>query len=94
MKYPDGSEISIGDVIWWNEGSNKGMVAVILESDNDFESFGIGIPGKESDEQLRIYGPSQKGIFICTNPDKDEITADVFCPEEDFIDEGIGLLFA
>jgi hypothetical protein len=42
MKYPNGSEVSIGDVIWWNEGSNQGVVAVILESDKDFESFGIG----------------------------------------------------
>jgi hypothetical protein len=92
MNYPDGKKINVGDLILWNEGSDKGIVAVILEHSDDFKSFGIAIPGDESGEQLRNYGPSEKGILICTDLKKKDLTADVFCPEEDFYDEGVALI--
>jgi len=91
MKYPEGEQVKLGDVIWWNEGSNRGKVALILENPEDFLEFGIAPPGAETKEQLSSYGPSETGIYICASLESEEMTTDVFCPEEDFTDEGIGL---
>ena len=90
MKYLDGTTINIGDKIWWNEGSNQGIVAYILEEEKHFTEWGLSLPGKESLEQLESYGISEKGIFICSNVHKKKLTPDVFYAEEDFEDEGIG----
>ena len=91
MKYPSGRVIQISDKIWWNEGSNVGRVALILENEQDFANLSLSYPGKETQEQLDSYGPSEKGIFICASLDSEDLSTDVFCSEEDFEDEGIDI---
>lgn len=74
MQYPDGSIVCLGDLIWWNEGTQRGKVALILETK----------------EQQLEWGLSENGIFISANSTNKELSADVFCSEDSFEDEGIG----
>jgi len=55
MQYPDGSTVSVGDLIWWNEGTQKGRVALILETE----------------EQKLEWGLSEYGIFISPTESED-----------------------
>ena len=73
MKYSDGTHMSVGDLIWWNEGTCKGRVAKIIESQ----------------DELKQYGLTNVGFFICADPSKQELTQDVFYEESDLVPEGI-----
>lgn len=44
MTYPDGSQIHVGDLIWWDEGLCVGYVQAIAESREDYESWGLDSP--------------------------------------------------
>ena len=44
MKYPDGSPINVGDLVWWNEGSCVGYVQVIAESEAEYVGWGLDSP--------------------------------------------------
>ncbi len=74
MRYPDGAIVCLGDLIWWNEGTQKGKVALIVET---------------KEKQLE-WGLSENGIFISVNYSNEELSADVFYSEDSFDDEGIG----
>lgn len=44
MKYPEGQNIKIGDLVWWDEGVCVGHIQVIAESKEDYESWGLSEP--------------------------------------------------
>jgi len=44
MTYPDGLQIHVGDLIWWDEGHCVGYVQAIAESREDYESWGLDSP--------------------------------------------------
>lgn len=44
MTYPDGSQIHVGDLIWWDEGHCVGYVQAIAESREDYESWELDSP--------------------------------------------------
>ncbi len=44
MKYPDGSTIKIGDLIWWDEGYCVGYVQAVAESRAELGSWGFDKP--------------------------------------------------
>ncbi len=73
MIYPDGKTVSIGDLIWWNEGTKKGRVSLIVDTDEIRSEWGL----------------DENGIFISANHMNSEMTSDVFYAEKDFEDEGI-----
>lgn len=77
MKYPDGSHVHVGDLIWWNEGNCVGYVQSVAESQTDYETWGLDEPGIF----VSNYHP-----FDRSNP------SGVFYPTDSFEDEGIGTL--
>jgi len=77
MKYPDGSIIQVGDLIWWNEGYCVGYVQVIAESKEEYDSWGLDEPH----------------VFVSNvHPFNSTIQSGVAEPESSLADEGIGLL--
>lgn len=44
MKYPDGSELNVGDLIWWNEGNCVGYIQTIAEKKKESEFWGCDHP--------------------------------------------------
>jgi hypothetical protein len=44
MKYPDGRQVSLGDHVWWNEGSSIGFIHVIVESEEEIAKWGFEEP--------------------------------------------------
>ena len=44
MKYPDGQEIQVGDLIWWNGGDATGYVQSMLESEEEFRAWELDEP--------------------------------------------------
>ena len=44
MIYPDKTEVSVGDHIWWNEGTCVGFVCTVVESEADQDSWGFDSP--------------------------------------------------
>jgi hypothetical protein len=44
MTYPDSTKVSIGDHIWWNEGSCVGFVQKIVESESELKNWGFDEP--------------------------------------------------
>ena len=55
MQYPDGATVLVGDLIWWNEGTKQGRVALIIDSEEKkvqwgLLEFGIFISPSESRE--------------------------------------------
>jgi hypothetical protein len=77
MKYPDGSMIQVGDLIWWDEGLCVGYVQVIAESKSDYAAWGLQAPH----------------IFVSnTHPFDSTLLSGVSYPETCLKDEGIGLL--
>lgn len=49
MRYPDGSTVRLGDLVWWDDESSIGRI--------------IGI--HESKEQCAIWGVEDPGVAIC-----------------------------
>jgi hypothetical protein len=78
MEYPDGSEIRIGDLVWWDEGAQVGRVAYLV-SDAD---------------QMKSWGLHERGIFIDADAFSRRLECVVFYPLSSFEDEGIGILSA
>jgi hypothetical protein len=79
MKYPNGSMIQFGDLIWWDEGHCVGYVQVIAESNSEYESWGLDAPH----------------IFVSNNhPFDAALLTGVAHDEACFKDEGIGPLTA
>ena len=76
MNYVDGSVMKVGDLIWWNEGCNRGRVALILETAEDLAEWG-----------LRNYG-----FFISTDEHSENLKCVVYYHETDIEDEGIALI--
>ena len=77
MIYPDGSTIRVGDLIWWDEGLCIGYVQAIVESKEEYKSWGLDAPH----------------IFLSnTHPFDSKITSGVCYNRASFDDEGIGLL--
>ena len=77
MKYPDGEQISLGDHIWWNEGSSIGFVHEIIESPGDQAEWNFDQP------HILLSG------FHPHNPGGPGYVA---YPRSDFEDEGICVL--
>ena len=76
MKYPDGTVVQVGDLVWWDEGACLGYVQLILESPADYEAWGLDEPG----------------IMICgSHPFDPEVTG-VYHSADSLEDEGVGLL--
>jgi hypothetical protein len=44
MRYPEGKTIQVGDLVWWNEGVCVGFVEEIMETQVEFESWGLSEP--------------------------------------------------
>jgi len=44
MKYPDGQEIKVGDLIWWNGGDSTGYVQSLLESEEELSTWDLEEP--------------------------------------------------
>jgi len=44
MRYPDGKIITVGDLVWWNEGVCVGFVEGIMESYKDYSDYGCSSP--------------------------------------------------
>jgi hypothetical protein len=77
MKYPEGQDIKVGDLIWWEEGVFVGHIQVIAESKDDYESWGLTEPH----------------IFVANNhPFDPSIKTGVAHEFSCLEDEGIGLL--
>lgn len=57
MRYPDGSMVSRGDHIWWNEGSCVGFVHEVVEGGEDDKKWGFDEPHL----LLSGYHPSDPG---------------------------------
>jgi hypothetical protein len=77
MKYLDGTPVSIGDHIWWNEGSAIGFVDTIVE-------------GKEAEKE---WGFDEPHILITSfHPFKPDSGGYVAYAISDFDDEGISIL--
>jgi hypothetical protein len=77
MKYPDGSTIQVGDLIWWDEGYCVGYVQVIAESKDEYGSWGLDAPH----------------IFVSNvHPFDPTIHTGVGYGESFLADDGIGLL--
>lgn len=77
MKYPDGTTIRVGDLIWWNEGECVGYIQVIAESENEYRRWGLDTPH----------------IFLSNNhPFDPTMLIGVAYPESSMADDGIGLL--
>lgn len=41
MVYPDSNTVTVGDLIWWNEGSCVGYVQSVADSEEEFEAWGL-----------------------------------------------------
>ncbi len=79
MKYSDGRKVSVGDHVWWNEGSSIGFIHVIVETKGDIKNWGFDEP------HILLSG------FHPSYPDG---AGHVAYPESDFSDEGIAVLTA
>jgi len=44
MKYPNGEEIKVGDLIWWNEGEATGYVQSIIVSEQELREWNLDEP--------------------------------------------------
>lgn len=77
MKYPNGSTIKVGDLIWWDEGHCVGYVQVLAESKEEYERWGLDHPH----------------IFVSNrHPFDSKLETGAAHDEACFEDEGIGLL--
>jgi hypothetical protein len=76
MTCPDGTNMQVGDLIWWNEGACVGHVQAIAESKAEYEKWGLDGP---------------HAFFGNTHP-FDPDTTGVAHPVGCFVDEGIGVL--
>ena len=74
MKYPDGRQVSLGDHVWWNEGSSIGFIHVIVETEDDTKKWGFDEP------HILLSGH---------HPSDPKGGGYVAYPESDFSDEGI-----
>lgn len=78
MKYLDGNEVRLHDLIWWNEGQCVGYVSEILETEKDWGKFGGEI--------------NEAGIFLSLDMSGQVFNSVVFKSYESFEAEGVGLL--
>lgn len=77
MRYPDGSTIRTGDLIWWNGGSCVGYVQAVLDREEEFEAWGLAHPH----------------LFLSNNHPYDSgETSGISYHQDCLSDEGIGLL--
>jgi hypothetical protein len=76
MHYPSGKTVAIGDPVWWNEGVNVGRVSAILESNEQYEPWGLEEPG----------------VFVCFDFSGKTMTEDAFTPEKDLEGEGLDVM--
>ena len=60
MKYPDGTDIKVRDLIWWSEGTLVGHVQEIAESEEEFQSWGLDEPALFVGNRLP-YDPASEG---------------------------------
>lgn len=65
--------MSVGDLIWFNEGTQVGIISEILSDENLANQMGL----------------DDIGIFICIDILSNKLHNDVFNPESLFINEGI-----
>lgn len=78
MIYPDGVEVHLHDLIWWNEGQCVGYVSEILETQKDWEKYGGEI--------------NEAGIFLSLDISRRTFDSVVFNSHHSFEEEGIKLL--
>jgi hypothetical protein len=78
MKYPDGTIIRQGDVVWLNEGTQVGKISEIIDDEFKVAKWGLE--------------PGEYGVFICLDLSGNKLTNDIFQAEKQFVDEGIGVL--
>lgn len=77
MNYPNGTSVSVGDWVWWNEGTAVGRIAKIINTSLLCAAWGV----------------NEFGVFICaTNVNSDVPTCDIFYSEACMLDEGICML--
>ena len=61
MKYPDGSAMKQGDLIWWNEGGCVGHVQKIIETPEEWAEWGWQGPAAYFGN-LHPYDPNIIGV--------------------------------
>ncbi|MBE7497582.1 MAG: hypothetical protein HS117_21765 [Verrucomicrobiaceae bacterium] len=86
MTYPDGSQIRVGDLIWWDEGHCLGHVQAIAESQADYESWGLVAP------HIFISTRHPFDPTLATRHADGGVPVLVSYDVASFDDEGIGLL--
>ena len=75
MKFPDNTDIQVGQRIWINEGTSQAIVAEVIED--------IGV--------LKKRGLTEIGIFVdLSNAKSPPYSCDLFIAEKYFLDEGVG----
>jgi hypothetical protein len=45
MLYPDGTEIQVNDLVWWNDRTKHARIAAIVQSNADILKYGVGNSG-------------------------------------------------
>lgn len=63
-------------MVWVNEGVNVGLVSLVLETEEQWQEWGLDEPG----------------FLVCLDISGRTLTQDLFVSEEEFEREGIGLL--
>ena len=60
MKYPDGSTVRLGDLVWWDEGNSIGRIIGINETKEECTNWGVEDPGVA----ICYDGSGIGGLFI------------------------------
>jgi len=60
MKYPDGSTVRLGDLVWWDEESSIGRIIGIHETKEQCANWGVEDPGVA----ICYDGSGMGGLFI------------------------------
>jgi hypothetical protein len=76
MKYPDGNEVRLRDLIWENEGTGLALVHSVVETGDEYKKWGLNEPG----------------IFVSFDMSRNAFTANMFVSQQSFADEAIRLL--
>ena len=61
MKYPDGTDLKEGDIVWWNEGGSVGHVQKIIATPEQQKEWGLKGPAAFFGNQ-HPYHPDTLGI--------------------------------
>lgn len=60
MRYPDGSTVKLGDLVWWDEGNSVGRIIDIHETKEQCANWGVEEPGVA----ICYDGAGMGGLFV------------------------------